>query len=915
MKVFWLALCSILIAQGTSASYATSTTLSGLVTDPEGIGIENVKISTDEAGTSTDTDPAGQFVLKLQIENPTSIRLHLEKSGYFPQDEIFKLPLDQKIVIELIPTKTRVTRPKLSQSNSSAQPAYRKSEIDAIQTFTSSRNSERLLTIDGLPGVDAKELLLLATKNERSLMWFPCRRGDNALLVSYELGDAAGNRSVAQMELRANQEPESGKREKIEQSAVRETLRSLDAIPRLLVLDNFDEWLTGDGHSLADKSLEGWLGKAVASEHLRIIALSETNPHFSQAIEPLRLRLEVGNLSIVQPIDSSGKTKISPAAAYLRSLLNSGPSDSMLQSIAEHYGGHPFAFRLVAARLNRLKPSQIKGSIRELLATPVSQQLDSAALAKLFDDLYLRLPENEKDLLEFIAMSARPLSSDELSELGKLAKSPFATEGQTTSILEAAENRLHLVASFPLGSPPVTHYLLPGVLKTYIAQRISASKSKSSKIHAAYFHWYETKLTLPSESQPMVRVAGKVSDYEDFSWHSFELAEVSIGTTREGAILTGAQAALVVQDAHSQEHNTRATIAEMRRALPLLEEIDTPKALKLRADCSLALGAALANDESEQWFAQSDSIYTRLGDLNGKRRVSYFRGIEEFYDGHLERSRALLLDALSGPESASHGLDRANSLRAMGEVEARFENFEGAANYLDEASTLYKLNNSRHGYAAALMRYGEMLQGKKDFTGAKIVYEQTIEIARSEGLTWLLAIATNSLATMLLELQQFDSAKIKFDEALHIFEQVEDTLGIANARFGLAYLQAAKADDENSISKRRTALEEMRLVRGLYEDLGETVGLIRTRLVIVSQLNDLGLGSEAASDFLAALLIIDSYPGQRATILETCKGLWLGPNAEKFESEVKEQLRTLLPSDQTKMKRLLNEINRNFNEN
>src|SRR6185437_10507824 len=68
-----------------------------------------------------------------------------------------------------------------------------------------------------------------------------------------------------------------------------------------------------------------------------------------------------------------------------------------------------------------------------------------------------------------------------------------------------------------------------------------------------------------------------------------------------------------------------------------------------------------------------------------------------------------------------------------------------------------------------------------------------------------------------------DEASARFEEALAVFEALNDQANVARVRWSLGQIAAAKHDDH-------TALEQLRASYGLFDEIGDVQGLCEVGL-------------------------------------------------------------------------------------
>ena len=904
MNATWaLLVLPMLIAEAPTSPASSTISVSGVVVDPSDRGVGGVIVTTDVARLVADTDREGRFRLTLPA-GKTSVRVHLEKKGYFAADRQVALPVTG-LGILLIPEATRGLRPQLPAAAHAELAKYRQAEVRQIREFVSKRDGQRLLTIDGLPGVDATEVVLTALAGDKSVVWWPCGENDDPLGLAFEIGKAIKEKRLVEFALYGQRDLDARSRERHRHMASVDLMHRLDVVPRVLVLDHFERWLATDARNLRQGNLAEWLALLVTqARNVKVLTISEADPALPTALEALKRRLEVTGL----PIDEV-------AVPYLRDALGVQLPDASLKALAKHYKGHPFALRIVAAQLNRMSRDQRKPFVNELLTTaPWSSVPDRGALAALFDELYSRLSPEERWALELLSLSSRPLAAADLVEINGLLDAPHRRGDVSAGTLQTLSTRFHVVDLHSVGSPAVTHYSLPEIVRGYFGQRLAADDLRRRALGRAYYLWYSRKdLTLAPFDIPLNLSPDRVSQYEELTRHAFAFAELSSGQERKEAIVVGTKSALAMRGAHALEHAQRLMVIEVRRALQLLGDDSSNEAIHLRAGCSLALAEASEAEEAERWYAEADALYAALGNTLGRANVALSRADRLIVAGDLLGARERVRSALTAYRSTGNMLGEANALNLLAEVELRLECAEEVAQNLDQAAVVYERIGGRHGLAVTQLRRGQILQAASDFKGAAQLYSRALEIANVEEFRWLGATTLSALADIHGEVGDVDRADKEYRDALEVFESVEDDLGTTNALFGLAYDRAVRAAqiaaEDARLSERKHALADMQRVRDRYASLDETVGRIRSGLVLASELNDLKRTEEAASEYLTTLGVVARYAGHRNAIFGRCRALRLDTDTAKFDAEVERQVDNLLSTERQAVRRLIEQIN------
>jgi class 3 adenylate cyclase/tetratricopeptide (TPR) repeat protein len=176
-------------------------------------------------------------------------------------------------------------------------------------------------------------------------------------------------------------------------------------------------------------------------------------------------------------------------------------------------------------------------------------------------------------------------------------------------------------------------------------------------------------------------------------------------------------------------------------------------------------------------------LHERFADLLERQFAGRLGEIEELIGYHLERASALYADLHPGDDRIRRLGERAGTLLASaGDRALAREDVPAAINLLDRAAQLLEADPGR--LSSVLLDLGTALREGGDLTRADAVLARATEVAGAAGrqnLRWRAVVERSSLAAYLDPDVRADDLLRVAGEAVSVFEQSGDELGLASA--------------------------------------------------------------------------------------------------------------------------------------
>ncbi|HYO52012.1 tetratricopeptide repeat protein [Archangium sp.] len=177
-------------------------------------------------------------------------------------------------------------------------------------------------------------------------------------------------------------------------------------------------------------------------------------------------------------------------------------------------------------------------------------------------------------------------------------------------------------------------------------------------------------------------------------------------------------------------------------------------------------------------------------------------------------------------------LERANTLKSLGDLELHLGNLDTARRYYDEALPLFEAEQSCQGTANILKSLGHLERHLGNLDAARRHYDAVLPLFEAIQDRLGTANTLRSLGDLEYRLGDLDAARRHYDAALPLFDTVQDRLGTANTLrslgdlvFHLGDIHAARDHYANAsrlyeaeqepIGQLNTNLGQARLERGL----------------------------------------------------------------------------------------------------
>jgi hypothetical protein len=353
----------LLLAIVPATALAAGTTVHGVVLGSALAPLAGVHIAADEVGASRDTDAKGQFSLTVspEVEQKGLVRLTFSLRDHQTYSIEVKLPHTSRLQVILSPLFARSFQPILPPDFTGRLRDYRQDDIKRVHTFLGSQE-KKLLILEGLPSVDAADLLLVALQDvpagsRKPILWWDCDENDSLTLIAGEWARAfrdtnLGNLLTQRQQLQNAPSGREQDRRDLDREILAWLLARLEKSPHTIVLTRFDQWLAPESRQIEDATLSDLVRRVVSHPQKgKMILVSEEKPVLPRDLNPAW-------------VDGFLVPGLSPrnAVDFLRNHLGLHAGPELVKQAAEKLGGHPERYACSLGASSTSSPKSRKAS-------------------------------------------------------------------------------------------------------------------------------------------------------------------------------------------------------------------------------------------------------------------------------------------------------------------------------------------------------------------------------------------------------------------------------------------------------------------------------------------------------------------------------------------------------------------------
>lgn len=246
--------------------------------------------------------------------------------------------------------------------------------------------------------------------------------------------------------------------------------------------------------------------------------------------------------------------------------------------------------------------------------------------------------------------------------------------------------------------------------------------------------------------------------------------------------------------------------------------------MRLVADTLNGIGTLYAKrgdlKEAQSYYNESLAIRRKLGDKRGIAATLNNLGVIQNFLGNHAQAKTYYEEALTLRRDIDDKRGVAATLSNIGIVVKTTENHKAARVYYDEAIQIFRKIGDLHGVATLLNNLGALLLEQREFEDALSIYQECLRIVRAIGDERSAGYALHNIGRIHLAQNDTHAAQAHFEEAIAILTPIGDKRGIADITkdSGIALML------ENAPSAPARLSEAL----ALWRDVGDRVGMTQT---------------------------------------------------------------------------------------
>ncbi len=707
----------------------------------------------------------------------------------------------------------------------------RESEIAALRNLLDPSNTDsRLVTITG-PGGTGKTRLSVETarsleSNYRNAVWF-------VPLAAIKEPDHLPGAILEAMQMQPG----------VTADPLKHLITILSRETPLLVLDNFEHWLSDTSPQQSDKSRElvRTMLEHVPTLHClvtsrrRLGLIGETEFY----LQPLPTPEEQQSLEDMSVCESV-QLFVDRSQSVRPSFQITNSNSEIVADICRRLEGIPLALELAAAKSQVLTQSQILEGLSHRLDFLSDRRRQTEArhqkLRVTIDWSFQMLAPEARD---FFASLSVFRGGANLADIEAICDEPLALDYlallQDFSFLTIEENSLAGDMRFRLLE----------MLREYGEDKLPTTKrtdmeARHARHYAQVAELAHEMLKTSAQSEWLQRME---QDHQNFL--------IAIDRASETGEL---ETAIRVASALGQFWETRGHVRLGRSKFePLWQKTRESKLpAKIGASALTALGglAVTASDfaTGREYHEQSLALYRELNDLRGQAQALSDLGRAAFEQGDYAAARPFTSEGLDLWRELGDEYGAAGSLNTLGLVACEQGDYTTAVACYHESLDLRRAIGDRRGVATQLNNLGVVYRRQGDYAGAKSAFSEAVEMQRELGNRRSVSGGLSNLGLVAEHELDYESARALQEESLTIRREIGDEWGIARSLTILGIVSRHEGDATKALG----FLEEsLAICRRVGNRLGISQGLCQ-----IGDLLAAGADPESARPFLTESISI-----------------------------------------------------------
>ncbi len=578
------------------------------------------------------------------------------------------------------------------------------------------------------------------------------------------------------------------------QDSLKEHLAAVGSMPRLLVLDNFEQ-LAAAAPTVADL--------VAAATGIKIVITSRSPLHVYGEHEFPVPPLELPDLHALPSL--ARLTEYESVALFLQRAQAVKPDFALtkenapqIAEICARLDGLPLALELAAARVKLLSPSAMQSRLEKRLQLLTGGALD--------------LPARQRTLRGAIEWSHDLLDEEEQKLFRRLS---VFEDGCTLEAAEAVCNAKEDLAADPLdgmssmvdkslarqidthGNEP--RFVMLETIREYALERLAASGDDriTRRAHAAY-------CLVLAEEIGSTRVTAVIDSADWFD--RCERENANFRAALEWLCANGeAPWGLRLGGALFQFWERREYISEGRDWLAKLLALPGASARdKVRARALFAAGV-LAGAQRD--YELANNLLTESLEINRETNDKWAAAVSlnALAVTALDRrdvaaARKLSEQNLEVWQELGDRAAVARSLSNLASVVKEQEDYALARSLYDEALATFREIGDATAAARVMNKQGDVAHAKGDIEEARNLYEQSLATFREFGDRWGTALALADLGNLARERSDFSAALTLYRDSLRIFQDLDYKRGVAQILESLAFAASAQGDAKRALA-------------------------------------------------------------------------------------------------------------------
>ncbi|MGI5246626.1 tetratricopeptide repeat protein [Dactylosporangium sp. CA-139066] len=626
----------------------------------------------------------------------------------------------------------------------------------------------------------------------------------------------------------------------------------LDDVPILLVLDNFEDNLSSDHHTITDPDLAGLLAAwAAAPGRSRLLLTSRHPIALPDGAEGRLLAVPVGPLSAAETgkllwslpqVDRHATTEAATeqiwrtvgghprSLEYLDALLGQGQgrfddiTDRLTRAVTERLGPHASAAWLAQDR-----------TLDAAVADTITLAADDVLLTEHLH--HLATIPGAIDLLTAISVYREPIPSLALT-FHTGVRRPAEQLTADNRVRQAMPTDIAVVRQLlaEMAGPPRSPYTEPGGLGELLQ-----ALDGSSLIHhdldrgTVFMHrWTATELhdrwqctpTLEPGKDPLRRAHHTAAQYWQWraqTWpqdrteglhdrlearhHLLATGDLDTADTVTAAICT------TLENTGAWDQ-ARGLIYDTLRWLPT-DSSRYPAYIHTLGNLAYCRGDYA---EAERRYQQALTIDEQLGDRGGLAASFYQLGMLAQVRGDYTEAERRYQQAIISFEQLGDQVRLASSYHQLGILAEQRGDYAEAERRYQQAITSFEQLGNQAGLASSYGQLGSLAHDRGDHAEAERRYQQAITSFEQLGNQAGLASSYHNLGILAQDRGDYDEAERRYQQAITSFEQLGNQAGLASGYGQLGILARDRGDYDEAERCYQQALTS-------FEQLGNQAGI------------------------------------------------------------------------------------------